>query len=229
MSSDRSGSEKAKGRWLLALLLLLLPPLAFYVVLTLYGYRLLPQRKRTTVDGVTTIDDAVHACQTSGKSGWELVAYAQQLTARKFDYSRRNPWDTPARAFARGMGYCLQQAYALLQIYERLGIEAWPVHAYRVRFPAKIVHGIPEPAGVGGHAWLRVCVGNDVRDVCPGNEANRPGAVHFEPVSDVLSITPAFRIAAHLGSVALNFVRDVAARRRAGAAAKSPELAGVPG
>jgi transglutaminase-like putative cysteine protease len=216
MTSERTGTEKVRARWLLALLLLLLPPLAFFAVLTLYGYRLLPQRKQTTVDGVTTIADAVRACRTSGTSGWELVAYAQQLTARKFDYSRRNPWDTPARAFARGIGYCLQQAYALLQVYEQLGIEAWPVYAYRVRFPAKVVHGIPEPAGVGGHAWLRVQVGSEVRDVCPGNEANRPGAVHFEPVSNVRTITPAFRIVAHLGSVALNFVRDVTARRRAG-------------
>src|SRR5690242_17309782 len=77
---------------------------------------------QTTVDGVTTIEDAVAACHATGLRSWDLVAYAQQLAARKVTYSRRNTWDTPAHAFQRGRGYCQQQALALKRIYDHLEI-----------------------------------------------------------------------------------------------------------
>lgn len=93
-------------------MILLAASLLLFIV-TLPGMRLLPKLGWTTVDGVTTLDDAVRVAHESGLRGWELVAYVQQLTARKFVYSRRNPWDTPARAFGRRMGYCQQQALAL--------------------------------------------------------------------------------------------------------------------
>jgi hypothetical protein len=63
--------------------------------LTIPMLRRLPEQSRVSMDGITTIDDAVEACRRSHLQGWELVAYAQHLAARKFTYSRLNTWDTP--------------------------------------------------------------------------------------------------------------------------------------
>lgn len=74
-------------------------------VLSLPGALKLRGYRRTAVDGVTTIDDAVEACRPSGLAGWNLVAFAQRLVARKFSiYSTRNLRDTPVRVFEHGMG-----------------------------------------------------------------------------------------------------------------------------
>ena len=108
-------------------------------MLTLPLLRRLPRESRVSMDGITTIDDAVEACRRTHLQGWDLVAYAQNLTARKFTYSRLNTWDTPSSAFERGMGYCEQQALALKKIYDRLGIETRPVFAMRCKFPAKVI------------------------------------------------------------------------------------------
>ena len=184
------------------------------VLWSLPGLRLLPKARRVTLDGVTTIDDAIAACQQSGLSGWALVAYAQQLAARKFSYSRRNPWDSPARAFARGMGYCQQQALALGRIYAGLGIDAQPVYALQCRFPATTIHGLPEPEHISPHTWLRVRISDEVRDVCCGCRSNVPGVVHFTVLSEVKPLTPWLRPFSHLGSVIENIRRDRRARQQ---------------
>ena len=80
---------------LLGLLAVNLVALLAFFLLTLPGTRLLPKEGRVAVDGVTTIEDAVAACRGSGLRDWDLVAYAQSLAAKKFTYSRRNPWDSP--------------------------------------------------------------------------------------------------------------------------------------
>jgi hypothetical protein len=149
-----------------------------YYLLTLPLLLRLPQPSRASLDGVTTIDDAVEACRRSHLHGWELVAYAQHLVAHKFTYSRLNPWDTPARAFERGLGYCQQQALSLQQIYDRLGIRSTPVFAPRCLFPPKTIDGMPWPGGISGHVWLRVRVDGEERDICPGSVANTP---EYEP------------------------------------------------
>jgi transglutaminase-like putative cysteine protease len=183
-------------------------------LLTVPGLRRLPQPGRTTVDGVTTLDEAVARARATGRQGWELVAFAQRLAARKVAYSRRNPWDSPARAFERGMGYCQQQALALDAILRRLGIASRPVYAMRCRFPPLEVHGIAEPAGVSGHVWLRVRVGGEERDVCCGDMGNTPGTVHFAVLSPVRTLHPWLRPLTHLGSAVENVRRDWVARRR---------------
>jgi hypothetical protein len=180
----------------------------FLLVLTLPGMRLLPKESRVVLDGVTTIDDAVETCKRTGLQGWELVAYAQKLAARKFTYSRRNPWDTSARAFERGMGYCQQQALALKRIYDRLGIRSEPVYALKCKFPARTIHVIPEPERISPHTWLRVKVGEEVRDVCLGSAGNSPGKVHFEVLSEVRPLPVWMRPFSHLGSVLENTRRD---------------------
>src|SRR5436305_1655226 len=127
---------------------------AAVVTLTIQMLRRLPEQSHVPLDGITTIDDAIEACRRIHLREWDLVAYAQHLAARKFTYSRLNTWDTPSRAFERGMGYCEQQALALKKIYGGLGIETRPVFAMRCLFPAKIVDGIPWQGKISGHAWL---------------------------------------------------------------------------
>jgi hypothetical protein len=164
---------------------------------------------------IRTIGDAVAACRASQLAGWELVAFTQNLAARKFTYSRRNPWDSPERAFERGMGYCQQQALALKAIYDRLGIHAQPVYAMQCCFPPRTIHGIPEPAMTGPHTWLRVTLGNRTLNVCPGNIANVPGKTRFIVLSPVKPLPVWLQPFSHLGSVIENTKRDWQARHSA--------------
>ena len=155
----------------------------------------LPFYRRTQLDGVVTIDDAVAACQRTSLQGWELVGYAQQLVCRKFAYySTRNLWDTPARAFAHGMGYCTQYNLALKQILDRLGFETEAVFSLRVRV-------LDDPSWTMGHTWLRVTVDGETRDVCAGRAGNAPGRVHFMPLAPVLHGNDAIFLLTHLGMI----------------------------
>jgi hypothetical protein len=128
---------------------LLIAVAALYMC-TLPALRRLPDKRQRALNGIITIDDAEAHLRRTGKSGWELVAEAQKLTNGKMAYSQRNGWDTNCRAFERGMGYCLQQAMALLTILSGLGIEARPVHASRCKFPAGQIHESWEEEQISG-------------------------------------------------------------------------------
>ena len=195
-------------------------------LLTLPLLRRLPKSGRVSMDGITTIEDAVEACRRTKLEGWDLVAYAQQLVARKFTYSRLNTWETPSRAFERGMGYCEQQALALKHIYDRLLISSRPVFSPRCKFPAKVVDGVPWPGGVSGHAWLRVRIADEELDVCPGSLSNRPGVTHFEILWKARTWYPWLRPFTHVGSSIENIRRDLVARRGLTGTAKKRVLAG---
>ena len=182
-------------------------------LLTIPLLRRLPKQSRVSLDGVMTIDDAVEACRRTHLQGWDLVAFAQNLAARKFTYSRLNTWDTPSRVFERGMGYCEQQALALKKIYDRLGIETRPVFTMRCEFSPKMIDGIPSPGGISGHAWLRVRIGDEERDVCSGSVDNKPGVTNFEILSRVLTWQTWMRPFTHVGSSIENIRRDMVARR----------------
>jgi transglutaminase-like putative cysteine protease len=184
-------------------------------LLTARMYRRLPTPSHVAMDGITSIPDAVAASQGSGLREWELVAYAQGLVAHKFTYSLLNTWDTPARAFKRGRGYCEQQALALKAIYDALGITTRPVFAVRCAFPSKTVDGVRWPGGVSGHAWLRVRIGDEERDVCPGSVENTPGRTHFQPLSPVRSWVPWLRPFTNVGSSLENMRRDLVAQWQA--------------
>jgi hypothetical protein len=197
---------------------------AFVITLSLLTIRMLrrlPRPGRVSMDGITTIGDAVEACRHTQLQGWEQVSYAQQLVARKFTYSRLNTWESSSRAFERGMGYCEQQALALKKIYDRLGIAARPVFSLRCKFPARVVDGVPWPAGVTGHAWLRVRIAEEELDVCPGSLSNRPGVIQFEILSKAHTWHAWLRPFTHLGSSMENIRRDWVARRSLTRAARS--------
>jgi len=185
---------------------------ALYVY-TLLGLRRLPKARQRSLDGVTTINDAVRYLQHSGKTGWALVAAAQTLVNAKMEYSRRNGWDTAPRAFRRGMGYCQQQATALLLILRQLGIAARPVQALRCKFPPARIHEYWDPGGISGHMWLVVSIDGVEKDVCPGHPDNTPGKVHFEVLSRTTTYGPVMRLFGHIGSMILNVHRDNVALR----------------
>lgn len=191
----------------------ILSVIAVYVY-TFPALRRLPKAGKRSLDGVTTIDDAVRYLQNSGKTGWELVAAAQTLVNAKMEYSRRNGRDTAPRAFRRGMGYCQQQATALLLILRKLGIAARPVHALRCKFPPARIHEYWDPGGISGHMWLVVTVDGEERDVCPGHPDNTPGITHFEVLSRTKTYGPVKRLLGHIGSMILNVHRDNAALRK---------------
>lgn len=155
----------------------------------------IPFYRRTTLDEVVTVDDAAAACGQTELHGWDLVAYAQQLTARKFStYSCRNLWDTPRRAFAHGMGYCTQYNLALKALLDGLDIDSRAVYAAKVQV-------LDDPSWQMGHTWLKVRVDGEVRDVCAGRVGNRPGRVSFVPVSPVRQGTPLMLVLTHLGII----------------------------
>ncbi len=166
-------------RWLLWPALFLSSLAASFVLLIPGTLKLRPYYRRTTLDGIVTLDDAMQACRRTGLQGWDLVAYAQQLVARKFTiYSTRNLWDTPARAFEYGLGYCTQYNLALKHILDRLGFDAEAVFAWKVRV-------LTAPDWTMGHTWLRVNLNGEVHEVCAGHVDNAPGRVHFEPLTPV--------------------------------------------
>ena len=121
-------------------------------LLSISRLRRLPQPGRVSMDGITTIEDAVEARRHVRLQGWDLVAYAQQLVARIFTYSRLNTWEPPALAFERGMGCCEQQALALTKIYDRLEIAVRPVFSLHCKFSPKVVDGMPWPGLEGSRA-----------------------------------------------------------------------------
>ncbi len=203
-----------KRAYALALMAVAAEGTAFVIWRSAEMLRRLPPERYETQDGVLTVADAIEHCRTTRLRGWDLVAYAQRLTARKFTYSRLNTWESPAHAFERGRGYCEQQALALQQIYDGLGIESWPVFALRCWFPASTVDGMPRESGVTGHAWLRVRVGDEVREVCPHSPENTPGVKEFVVISPVHRLRPWLRPFTRFGSSLENIRRDMVAVRQ---------------
>lgn len=155
----------------------------------------LPLYRRTSVNGVVNMQDAVVLCRRSGLQGWELVNFAQHLVRRKFTvYSALNLWDPPGRAFIYGMGYCTQYNLALKRILDRLGFQTRAVFAGETHF-------FDNEEWTMGHTWLRVTINGEMRDVCAGNEDNKPGQVRFIPLSPVHDAHPIILFLSHIGMI----------------------------
>lgn len=184
---------------------------------TLPMVRRLPKEPRVSLDGITTIADAVSACEQSGLEGWDLIGYAQNIVARKMRYSRLNPWDSPSRAFERGMGYCLQATLALKEIYDRLGIGSSLVYAYKCKFPGSKVDGVWQDEHFSTHAWLRISLNGMELDVDPASRRNTPGRVNFERHSDVRPLyifkQPVIRLQGLVGNIKID--RELRAQKTA--------------
>lgn len=180
--------------FLIALLIALLvgvPLFALPATLSL-GWGIRPGLKRQI------LQDATHQLRKTGLTGWDLVEAARFLVAERMQYCRRNSFDPAPRAFARGYGYCQQQAYALMDILTRLGFEARVVGAYRNRFP---------DGERGGHAWVQVSHAGESRHIDSLHYDPVAGKITFTPLSEVFAYTSAFRLLAGWGSVAVNAYR----------------------
>lgn len=151
---------------------------------------------------------AVATCQTSGAAGWDLVEQASRLVHDRFTtYSVLHAWERPQTAFRRRRGYCAQYNGALVQILRRLGFDAWMVYTARVRFDNN-------PEWSLGHAWVRVRLDADVRDVCARSASNRPGSVGFICLGRVRRLGPVARVASAGGTAVAAFAAVLLARFR---------------
>ncbi len=128
-----------------------------------------------------TLSQAAQQLRNSGKKGWHLVEAARTLVAARMHYSRRNSYDPPTKAFERGYGYCIQQAYALVDLLTRLGFEAQVVHAFRNKLP---------DGNVSGHAWVRVTYGNESRQIDTIHYDPQTGQLTHTPITEVQAVTP---------------------------------------
>jgi len=154
-----------------------------------------------------TINDAIATCRASGLTGWGLASHAQALVCGQMFYSYDNSFDSPRRAFSRGKGYCWQQSGVLNLILRGLGIKSRLIYATRARFPDVVRQGKLVHIGESGHVWCRVTIDGVEKDLCPGNLANRPGVIHFEPLSPVLDYSGAIVLFGYLGSIWTNWRR----------------------
>ena len=172
--------------------------------LTCRGAGLFRHRGGVAMNGIVTISDAVDACRQTGLKDWELAAYAQSLVAHKISYSRTNPWDSPETSFQQGQGYCMQQAQALEKIYQGLGISCRLVYADKCRFwSMDFTHTV-----VISHAWLKVKISGEEKDVCPGSVNNFPGFTDFDVLAGERNLKTPFRPLTHIAFVLGNISRD---------------------
>jgi len=177
--------------------------------------RLIPATADGGVKGIDTIDTAVATCRATGLRDWELVGFAQRLVARHMrTYGYWNAFDFPARAFEKRKGYCWQRAGALELILEQLGFRVEIVHTFVNRFPAAMVEGVTIPKHTSGHVWLRVHIGDSVKDVCPGSEDNVPGKVHFRSITRVMRWGPGIFLLCYLGVPVANMFSYAVLRSR---------------
>ena len=121
--------------------------------------------------------------------GWPLVETTQDLVHQRFlDYSCLYWWESPAVAFERRRGYCIQYNTALYEVLCRLGIDCMLVYAARVRLAN-------DPIWRMGHVWVQVAIDGEVRDVCAGSSSLDANSPRFEP------LTPVRRLGAGLKSL----------------------------
>jgi transglutaminase-like putative cysteine protease len=158
----------------------------------------LPRGRRPGLEDLTLTQAAMRLRQSSAK-GWHLVEAARLLVGERMAYCRRNGFDSYTRAFRRGYGYCEQSAFALANLLQLLGFEARSVHSERNRFP-----GRDAPTG---HAWVRVQIGGETREIDPEHQDPATGEFLFEPGDDTREYSLAFRVMARLGCPIANAYR----------------------
>jgi len=169
---------------------------------------------KTTIHGVTTIDDAVKYVDGKNLSGWKLVEFSQHLVAEKMAFSLCNNFDMPDRAFERGMGYSWQQASALKEILDHFDVESRMVHSSEVNMPADTLYGVKVSPRKTGHIWLKVKIDGEEKDVCPGNIENVPGVVHFTNVEEVKDFGEITEVFSYIGSAWANAEKYLKIKRK---------------
>lgn len=159
-----------------------------------------PKPQVRTPEGVRTLDDAIRVSRETGLTGWNLVAYAQDLVHRKFSrYSILTLWEPPGLAFRNSRGYCNQYNSALWYVLRELGFDAERVFATRVRQDSN-------PWWRMGHMWVQVTIDDRTLDVCAGMPENQPGMVGFIPITEVLPFSNATYRNTNLGMILFTVV-----------------------
>jgi hypothetical protein len=174
--------------------------LAFAVGVPAFGLPAALSLPRGQRPGVAkrSIEQAAQRLRSSGDTGWGLVEAARALVGQRMAYSRRNSYDSAERAFERGYGYCMQHAYALAHLLKALGYKAEVVQAFQNRFAN---------GKVTSHAWVRVTLDGETRDVDPLFWDVETGQPDFVPLSRVTGISPAFKAFTWWGAPAVNAYR----------------------
>lgn len=154
-------------------------------------------RRSRTVRELAAAAASAGSPGSEGPRGTALVERARQLVAARFaEYSVLHPWESPATAYRRGRGYCLQYNGLLYQVLRELGVDCRFVSAARVR-----VHN--DPSWRGGHAWVRVRRDGVILDVCAHLGTDGPGRVRFTPLTRVSEVRPPRSTSAVVGMLAL--------------------------
>lgn len=144
-----------------------------------------------------TIEGAVDELRRDGQ-GEDLVIRAQRMVVLRMQYCRRNGFDSPRVAFARGYGYCVQQALALAEILARLGFQATVVQSLANRF---------SDGTVGGHAWVRVFTAERPWDIDASSLQTGTWGPSFVPLAEITDLDGFFLGVALWGSPSVNALR----------------------
>ncbi len=140
------------------------------------------------------LDSVAASMRQEDLSGWPLAERAQQAVHQQFrDYSCLYWWESPATAFTRRRGYCVQYNTALQLLLDKLGIVSSLVHASHVRL-------VTDPTWRMGHVWVRVAIDGDIRDVCAGSASLNAASSRFEPLTPVRRFGPAMRLLTTIGT-----------------------------
>ena len=191
---------KHTGQTALGAAVLLLAGLPLYALPATLS---LPRGRRPGLEPLT-LAQAAQRLREAHPLGAEQVEAARALVGARMAYCRRNSFDPYPRAFARGYGYCQQTALALADLLRRLGYEARAVHCVRNRFP---------DGKVTAHAWVRVTMDGEERDVDPLFWDEAQGRISFTPIREVADFTPLWRLLGGWGSPAANAHRYYTTRR----------------
>lgn len=154
----------------------------------------LPGGLRSGIEPLT-IEQATRKLQSTELTGWELVEAARSLVEERIQYSRRNSFDTAKIAFQRGYGYCMQMSYALADLLHQLGFDARVIQAFKNRFP---------DGKISSHSWVEVTIGDEIRYIDSLFFDSQSGRITFEPLSEVISISPMFKALTWWGAPAVN-------------------------
>jgi hypothetical protein len=154
----------------------------------------LPTDPRPGIEELT-IESAAQKLKQTGLKDWELVEAGRAVVAERMHYSRRNSFDTAARAFERGYGYCMQHAYALTALLAELGFEAKVVQAFQNKFP---------DGQVTAHAWVSVTLNGETRYIDSLFYNVQERELDFTPLSAVTDISPTFKLLTFWGGTAVN-------------------------
>jgi len=156
------------------------------------------------------LEEAAAGVASLGLSGWPLVDAARQVVHDRFrSYSCLSWWESPATAFARRRGYCVQYNGALAAVLRGQGLDCRLVHAFRVR-------DLDDPSWRMGHVWVQVRHDGEVRDVCAGIAPTEARGVGFEPITPVRGFGRGMQVLTTVGMaplVAGSLARSALTRR----------------